>query len=470
MKPIFVRKTINKGDITINILDIYKRAKSGQSIGQEQFDFDVVFTTATMLSEKYGIKYDPNNPVPADNDLADRVFQAGVEFFSKVGVYCTDTHKVIRFSDDEINEALSNIKENCKIGEGKDQYIFRSRYPDSAIKTWYHVGSGIMNTDERIAFNLVSSYANIPQTNSISAPALININGQQILSDTPSEIYGAIRSIRIAREATRHSGRSGLGICNCISTAGSDVGTISASASQFGLRPSDGWLIAILSEMKINMSSMNKLAYLANWGANVAAECGPLLGGFAGGPAETAIIAVASLILGVIAFQCDYYLCFPISIAHGCSTNRQAIWSSAVGAQAISRNTKLPVLYLGYVASGPMTKQFFYETLAYVATVISSGVSAQTTHPVKAVLNDYVTPLEMLGSVRLTESCVGMNRIEANEIVKELLSKYENNLKNAPIGVKYQDCYDINTNEPCQEYMDLFNEVIDELRKINIRL
>ena len=92
------------------------------------------------------------------------------------------------------------------------------------------------------------------------------------------------------------------------------------------------------------------------------------------------------------------------------------LWCTSVSSQAISRNTKELVWSLAYIAAGPMTKQFFYESAACIAAAISSGVSVQTTHPAKAVLNDYVTPMEMRGSVEITEACVGMTRTQANEV------------------------------------------------------
>ena len=79
------------------------------------------------------------------------------------------------------------------------------------------------------------------------------------------------------------------------------------------------------------------------------------------------------------------------------------------------------------------------------------------------MLNDYVTPMEMTGSVVINEACVGMSRTQGNELVKKLLDRYEDNLDNAPFGKKYQDCYDIDTGLPCQEYVDLYGEVIEEL-------
>lgn len=449
-----------------HILEICCRAQNGPKMDKDTFDLDVVFANARELCEKYEIVYDPQTPVPSDDDLADHVYKAAVEFVIQTGVYCPDTSRIIQFTKEEVLEAVANSRGRCIMGEGKDRYVWTPRLPDSDTQPWYHVGTGIVNTDERIAFNLVKAYAGIRQANSVSVPAMETVGGQPVSSGTPTEILGAIRGIKIARDALRHAGRPGLAIGNGISTAGTSIATIAASAPQFGLRPSDGWLVGALAEMKFNMSTLNKTAYLASWGANIGNESGPLLGGYAGGPAEVAVLNVAYRLVGLLVLNCDYHLTFPVHITKGCSSPRDVLWCVSVSNQAISRNTKELVWSLGYIAAGPMTKQFFYESAAYIAATISSGVSAQTTHPAKAVLNDYVTPMEMLGAVEIMQACVGMTRKQANELAQELLEKYERNIDNAPIGKKYQDCFDVETAQPCKEYIDLYDEVKEELKEI----
>jgi hypothetical protein len=110
-----------------------------------------------------------------------------------------------------------------------------------------------------------------------------------------------------------------------------------------------------------------------------------------------------------------------------------------------------------------MTKQFFYESAAYIAAAIPSGLSAQTTHPARAVLTDHVTPMEMRGAVELIEACTGMSRAQGNELALELLKKYEDNILDAPSGSRYQDCFDVESGKPCQDYVDLYAEVKEEL-------
>ena len=99
---------------------------------------------------------------------------------------------------------------------------------------------------------------------------------------------------------------------------------------------------------------------------------------------------------------------------------------------------------------------------------ISSGLSTQTCHPAKAVLNDYITPMEMLGTVELAQACVGMKRDDASELVKMLLRKYEDTIDTAPVGKKYQECYDIDTGQSSQEYIDLYGEVKEEFRVLGV--
>ena len=448
----------------LNIVEICRRIKTGPTMDQESFDLDVVFANVRTVCEKHNIVYDANTPVPSDDDLADRVFQAAVEFIEATGFWCPDTHTVAQFTADEVLAAVRGASGRCIMGEGRDRYEWTPRCPDSDTKPWFHVGTGIFASDEKIAFNLVKAYAEIPQANSLSCPAIGAVDGEPALSGTPLEILAAIRGVQISRSASREAGRPGLGIGNSISTAGTSMATVAASAPQFGLRKSDGWLVGALAEMKYNLGALNKATYLNSWGANVCGESGVLVGGYGGGPAEIAVLNTAYVLLGRLVLNADYHLVFPVHVTRGCSTPRDCLWPTAVSCQAISRNTKELVWSLGYIAAGPMTKQFFYESAAYIAAAIPSGLSAQTTHPAKAVLTDHVTPMEMLGAVELIEACTGMSRSQGNDLALKLLNKYEDNIDTASVGCRYQDCFDVETGKPSAEYVNLYGEVKDELR------
>ena len=97
-------------------------------------------------------------------------------------------------------------------------------------------------------------------------------------------------------------------------------------------------------------------------------------------------------------------------------------------------------------------------------------LSTQTPHPAKAVLPDYVTPMEMRINTDVALACAGMTRKEANLTVKALLEKYEDNLETAPSGKSYMECFDLATAKPTDEYLDFVAGIKQDLSKVSIPL
>lgn len=453
-----------------SLLDICHQFTVGETVPEESFDLDRVYPILKGLVEKYDVRYDPENPVPSDDALADRVYAAAVEFFAECGVYCKNTRRIVRFTREEILDAVANYHGDCRFGEGKEARVFRARKPDDDTRPWCHVGSGIVASTEEIAFRTVEGYASIAAADSMSVPALTAIGGRPIRAGTPPEILASIRSIRLARDACRQAGRPGLPIINGIATAATALGTIAASNPQFGLRASDGWIVGALSEMKTNWEMLSKVAYVSGTGGNIILAAAPFLGGYGGGPEALAILNTAYVFLGILVYRCNYYLSLPMHIRVGTSSTRDVIWATALSSQAISRNTSVPTLTLAYVAGGPWTESFFYESAACIAASVASGVSTQTPHPAKALLPDRVTPLEMQTSVEIQLACTGMTRREANRVVKSLLPKYEEALPTAPVGKTYAECFDLAGGKPRPQYVDFVTRIKKELAGAGIRV
>jgi len=452
-----------------NFLDVYEKALNGQMMSENEFEMNHFIPKLNRIVKKYGIKYDKENPVNADDLSVDNLFEAACEFVSEVGVYCQDTNRIITFSIEEIKEVLVKAKGNCMVGEGKDAGVFGMRKPDQQKVPWLHVGSGIVCSSTEMMSNLIEAYGSIEEANSISISSLDNIRGIPISSGSPAELYASIESIRIGREALRRAGRPGLPIMNLISTAASAMTTIAASAPQFGLRPTDGWLCGAISEMKVDFGALNKVVYLLNWGANVGAETSPILGGYSGGPEGTAVLSTAYILVGILLFMGNYQLTFPIHFNYSCSSTRNVLWVVSSSCQAASRNINMPVIWLGYMASGPNTEMYFYESAAYILTSVTSGApSVQTPHPAKAVKRDGITPMEAKFGVEMAQAASKLDRSAANEIVKKLLEKYESDIPNAPSGSRYQDCFNIKTGKPSEDYIKLYENVKNELVNMGI--
>jgi len=61
-----------------------------------------------------------------------------------------------------------------------------------------------------------------------------------------------------------------------------------------------------------------------------------------------------------------------------------------------------------------------------------------------------------------------METHNANELVNQLLNKYEKEIENAPRGKLYQEYYDIQTRKTNEGYIRLYSEVKEELAGMGI--
>lgn len=59
--------------------EIINRALNGPVAREKDFDWKIFMRKIAERVSRYGIKCDNNHPVPSDNDLADRIFQAACD-------------------------------------------------------------------------------------------------------------------------------------------------------------------------------------------------------------------------------------------------------------------------------------------------------------------------------------------------------------------------------------------------------
>ena len=452
-----------------NLIDFMERATTGPILTEENFNMKSLIHNVRNIVREFDIRYTPEMPVVSDDELADRLFEAAIEFVTRTGVYCDNTNRVIHFEREEILEAIANLTEDSSFGEGRDRGIFLPRQPDDERPPWFHVGTGIVASSEDIALAQVSGYGSLPQANSISIPAFSGVDGMQVISGSPLEVYATTSAVQMGRKALTRSGRPGLPILNLISSATTSMGTIAGSHPDFGLRPSDGWLIDFLAEMKVNFESLNRLAFVLLMGGNIGSTALPILGGYAGGAAGTALVMTAYYLLGITLFQGTYHLTGPIHFRHGCSTTRDNLWVFSTVGRATSRNIHYPAIALGYAAAGPATPMYFYEAAAVNLCCVPAGYAGiQTVHPAKAVIDDGVTPLEARFCVDMAYAATSVDPGQANELVNALLAKYENQIVDPPAGKRYGECFDLDYGKPNEEYLSLYKKTKAELTQMGV--
>jgi methylamine--corrinoid protein Co-methyltransferase len=455
----------------VQILDVVEKALNGTPVSENDYQLRRFAPKVQEKVREYKIKYDPNLPVPSDDSLADDLFEAGLELLLDVGAYCIDTGRIISYTENEIKEALRNAPAKVHFGEGKDRKAFVPRKPEDETPPWCLLGAGggAVSSDS-VFLTLMEGYAEIPEVNAITTPALTRVGGMRIRPASPLELLGAMRSAALGREACNRAGRQGIPFMNTLSTAESDIALAAAMMPKFGLRPSDGFMIASMDPMKIDFARLNKVTLALSLGAPIGMDFAPLMGGYSGRPEGTAVCTVASHMMGLVTLQTSYLIPFPLHLRYVSNSSREMLWVVSAMGQAISRNTHLLSLSLNYTAAGPCTPMVLRETTASVMAAVASGLSIEMGGTATNKYEDRMTPVEPRISGEVAHAAAGMKRTEANEICKKLLAKYESKLANPPLGKTVHECWDAEKRSPSKEYGSVIRRFKTEMAGLGVEL
>jgi len=455
----------------VQMLDIMEKALEGPPISENDYQLRRYAPKVQEKVREYKIKFDPDNPVPSDNSLADDLFEAGLELLVDVGAYCMSTNRIIPFTESEVREALRNAPSRVFFGEGRDRKAMVPRKPEDSTPPWCLLGAagGAVSSDESF-LALMEGFAEIPLTDSITTPAITKVSGMRVRPASPLELYATMRNATLAREACNRVGREGKPLMNTLATAESAISLAAAMQPRYGLRPSDGFMIACMDPMKVDFDRLNKVVMASSMGAPIGMDFSPLMGGYSGGPEGTALGTVASHMMGVLTLRTSYLIPFPLHLRYISNSSRDLLWTISTMGQAISRNTHLLSLSLNYAAAGPCTKMCLQETSASVISAVVSGLSMESVGVATNKYEDRVTPVEPRISAEVGHAVAGMKRSEANEVVKKLLRKYEAKLGAPPLGKSLFECWNVSRRRPTKEYSALIKAFKKEMAAVGLSL
>lgn len=446
--------------------DAADQCETGEYMKEADFDRRVSLL-ANQLVKKHGIKYEPLQVIPSDDGLADRLYQAGVELFLELGVYCKDTGRIIKFTTEQLDWALKHAATSVTYGQGPDLRTMTHRtVEDSKPPFCFNTPVGCSVAEERFVA-MVQSYAQEPLSDTFSSAFSLTVHGRPIKSGTPQEIEAAIWNVIKLREAAHAAGRPLIGIHNLVSNAEQADGTIAAVQAEFGAQPNDGLAIAAMAEMKVDYERMKKVPFLLQKGLNKYGLYGPIMGGYAGGPEATAVVHVAHHFLGLMVFQVQWHDGFPLHLMQGCNSTRDLLWLISITGQAIARNTHLLIAVSPFTAAGPCTEMVVHELAATTLAAVVSGLHlnpaavARNKHPERSSGMEARISSEIGHGVARR----GIVRAQANEVVNKILSEYESNIAEAPLGKRFDECYHLESVRPTQEYLDIYDRGREKLMR-----
>lgn len=451
------------------MVDVLHRAETGPVMEEADFERRMVAPTMKKLVDKYNIKFDSSSLVPNDDDLADRIFQAGLEFATEVGLLCQDTSRRITFTRKEIEEGLRFCASEVIMGLGNDAVVAKARLPEDDGRVVLVGGAYGVVFPEDLFVPVMLSFAQESVVDVIENATLETVYGYPIKAGSPWEVLGGWREAELSMEVIGRAGRPGMSI-GCVETSPTALAEISAS-SWGGFRPSDWHHVSTVSEFKTNYDQLSKVTHIARIGGVMECYYNPIYGGYVGGAEGVAVACVAASILINQITMADTIATRPDHPFLSCNTTPELMWAMSASVQALARNTDLLVGTLVGTVGGPGTKTVLYELAAYAASMTASGVTVlEASHTAGGAVARHVSGLEAKMCGEVARACRRMSRAEADGLVKKLFARYEPDLETKPIGKPFEEVYDVDTVKPTAEWQQTYDDVRLELVALGLDL
>jgi hypothetical protein len=448
--------------------EVLERSERGPICMERDFDTKILFPNLKRVIKEHDIKFDPEVIIPSDGSLADDVWEAALDLYLTVGTLCINTHRRILFTEREIKEAMNAFPGEITVGFGKDARKMSHRKVEDR-KRPFCLFSPDITYDEELFVPVAMAYLQEPLADGVCGPLLDEIEGTDIKANAPSDIRGSVAHALMFREAARRVGRPGI-FLQGVGTAEADTAQIAVSNPEWGERLTDGRFVPTITELKIDYSALNRMVHFHEYGCFVGCLFGPLFGGYCGGAEGTAVVGVASHIQALMVAQAHYSNYFPMHLMHSFNTSRELLWAISVTYQTLAKHTPFISTSNGFAAAGPCTPMVLYEAAAHGLTSSVSGGNLWEMAVARNKHKNRATPMEarMACEVGCAAADVGLKREDANELVKEIVKKYEANLTSAPLGKNFQECYDVKKVRPREEYVQLFEEIKKELIQLGV--
>ncbi len=232
---------------------------------------------------------------------------------------------------------------------------------------------------------------------------------------------------------------------------------------------SDSHEVSQLNELKIDLEAISVISHYQGNSDILMDEQMPIFGGYAGGIEETAIVAIATHLNAFVMSNATWHLDGPVHIRWGSTNTRETLMIAGWTCATISEFTNILSGNQYYPCAGPCTEMCLLETAAQSMNdtasgrEILSGVAAA-----KGVVQDKTTGMEARMMGQVAQATAGMEISEVNKILDKLVKLYENNYATAPQGKTFQECYDVATVTPTDEYVKVFEGARKKLEGLGL--
>ncbi len=267
----------------ISLLEVAERAQTGPKMDEGDWNMGM-FRTMQKLTDTHRLHVgEIDEAYAVDAAYADQLFNAALEYLCTRGMYCISTSRVIQFTEEEVREACRDAPATITVGRDRDIRTVTQRAVRDATQPNIIVGGHSAWNEELMPLeNMVKELVKIPRVDILECFNYHRILGREV-HGTPLVVYAARKAIERARLGVRLAGREGLALCYypILTTA---EAFLAAKDEARGLRSSDGLLLSVLPDLKVETDLLAAALYYEEYGCfRQNGGTGGSVGGFAGG-------------------------------------------------------------------------------------------------------------------------------------------------------------------------------------------
>jgi len=436
---------VNMGKLFWEILD---RTMTGPIMKEEEFEIEFFPNKIAEIVAEHKIEWDPEEPIMSDPSMADEIFQAGVELLVEVGLYCKDTRRIVKFTEQEIKEVIQTRKSEVTLGKDRDAVTLKPRAPGDKQHpyTFFCAGAGTRNVNLYKLYALTA--AQEPTCDGLFPLPLYGIGDVKVASGTPSETLLALTEAQIMNEVAAWVGRPGM-FLGIPMSATTPIAFMTVFATGLYNKYNCTMPVQILQDMRINYDRLN-LAYFAQQQGIVPwiSSC-PIMYAYLTGP-EQAAVEIMAHALGTMAFSDGSFTQAMSCTVDGRYVGHDIWWCNSAAALAAERNLKVPWISFGSMGDQgrPLMDEAWYATAANCITACISGMEGMW-------LVGGATGLEARWGGEITRAAAGIKVSDGIAIIKEIAKKCE---EPKDIRTPLNELYDLKTLRPTEKFLDHYKK------------
>ena len=428
--------------------EMLDRTTTGPIMREEEFETELFPTVMADVVDRHKISWDPDEPIMFDPAMADEIFQAGVELLLEVGLYCKDTRRIVKFTEQEIREVIGSAKHEVTLGKDRDAITLKPRAPGDRQHPYTFFPAGAVTKDVGFYKQHALIAAQEPTCDGLIPIPLFGVGSTKLVSGTPAQTLLCLTEAQVMNEVATWVGRPGL-FLGIPMSATTPTTLMSVFSSGLYNKHNCCMPVQVLQDMRINYDRFNQAFFAQQHGIQPWMSSSPTLYAYLTGPEQGAVEIIAHT-LGMMAYS-GGTLTQAMSVSvHGSYTGNDITWCNSAAALAAERNLRLPWISFGGTGDtkGALSDAAWYGTAVACITACISGMEGLW-------LAGGSVGLEARWAGEMARAAAGLAVGDGVAMIKEIAKRERNpNPGYAPLN----ELYDMETLRPGEKILEQYRK------------